>query len=104
MYINVYGSKQLYLDILKLTCILTCFYFKLSDLFRIHTNLYEYVLNLFENMLTARHRKEERGGGCSMFTGYGIHVQLLPHNGGGKRAGVLACCCRYSPTTQLSTP
>jgi hypothetical protein len=27
--------------------------FKLSDLFRIYTNLYEYVLNLFENVLTA---------------------------------------------------
>jgi hypothetical protein len=28
-------------------------YFKLSDLFRIYTNLYEYVLNLLKNMLTA---------------------------------------------------
>ena len=27
--------------------------FKLSDLFRIYTDLYEYVLNLFENMLAA---------------------------------------------------
>jgi hypothetical protein len=32
---------------------LTWFYIKLSDLFRIYTDLYEYVLNLFENMLTA---------------------------------------------------
>jgi hypothetical protein len=29
------------------------FYFKLFDLFRIYSDLYEYVLNLFENMLTA---------------------------------------------------
>jgi hypothetical protein len=29
------------------------FYFKFSNLFQIYTNLHKYVLNLFENMLTA---------------------------------------------------
>jgi hypothetical protein len=37
----------------EFTYILTCFYFKLSDLFRIYTDLHESVLNLFKNTLTA---------------------------------------------------
>jgi hypothetical protein len=43
MYVNVY----------EFTRILIWFYFKLFGLFRIYTNLYEHVLNLFENVLTA---------------------------------------------------
>jgi hypothetical protein len=45
--------QELYLNVHEFTCIFTWFYFKLSDLFRIHTDLYECILNLFENMLTA---------------------------------------------------
>jgi hypothetical protein len=48
------NSNQFYLNLYWFTWILTWLYFKLSDLFRrIYTNLYEYVFNLFENMLTA---------------------------------------------------
>jgi hypothetical protein len=44
----------MHVNVHEFTCILTCiYYFKLFDLFRISTNLYEYVLKLFENMLTS---------------------------------------------------
>jgi hypothetical protein len=53
---NSYELKQFYLNVrvYEFTFISTSLYFKLSDLFQIYTNLTEYILNIFENMLTAK--------------------------------------------------
>jgi hypothetical protein len=51
---NAHKFIRIYLNVYEFTCILTSFYFKLSDLFQIYTDLSEYVLNLFENMPTAK--------------------------------------------------
>jgi hypothetical protein len=53
---NSYELKQFYLNVrvYEFTFISTSLYFKLYDLFQIYTNLTEYILNIFENMLTAK--------------------------------------------------
>jgi hypothetical protein len=55
MWINMnsYESNQCNVNVSKFTQKLKWYQFKLFDLLRIYTNLYGYVLNLFENMHTA---------------------------------------------------